>query len=69
MLKWLKLWDHVVFGKEKKVIQKETGKNKKKENNKFVTKNQQEFNEELDPHNRPMYKVVTTVELHISELL
>ena len=56
MLKWLKLWDYVVFGKEKKAVPKDAGKNKKKDT-KFLPKNLQELSDELDPHNRPMHKV------------
>jgi hypothetical protein len=55
----LKLWDYVVFNKEKKDKQKEIKAQEKKklEQKKFFNKNMPELNEELDKLNRPMLKV------------
>uniref|UniRef100_A0A8C9VEL6 Chromosome transmission fidelity protein 18 homolog n=1 Tax=Scleropages formosus TaxID=113540 RepID=A0A8C9VEL6_SCLFO len=56
LLKWLKLWDMVVFGREKP-----TKKVKEQQNSRFKTKTQmtEEILEaELDQHHRPKYKVV-----------
>ncbi|XP_015732166.1 chromosome transmission fidelity protein 18 homolog isoform X2 [Coturnix japonica] len=67
LLKWLKLWDTVVFGKEKPVKKPNPGavahppfKQPKEQQNKWKTKAQltEEILEaELDQHKRPKYKV------------
>lgn len=67
LLKWLKLWDTVVFGKEKPVKKAKPGaeahpsfKQPKEPQNKWKTKAQltEEILEaELDQHKRPKYKV------------
>lgn len=67
LLKWLKLWDTVVFGKEKAVKkakpsteQKPNFRTQKEQQGKWKTKAQitEEILEaELDQHNRPKYKV------------
>lgn len=66
LLKWLKQWDHVVFGKEIQVPrhkeQKKAGnwKDKKGVDGKgkpFFKKNAPEVTDELDQHKRPLQKV------------
>lgn len=67
LLKWLKLWDTLVFGKEKAVKkakpiieQKTNFRTQKEQQTKWKTKAQitEEILEaELDQHNRPKYKV------------
>lgn len=67
LLKWLKLWDTVVFGKEKPVKKAKPGaeahppfRQHKEQQNKWKTKAQltEEILEaELDQHKRPKYKV------------
>ncbi|KAG8440687.1 hypothetical protein GDO86_006438, partial [Hymenochirus boettgeri] len=67
LLKWLKLWDTVVFGKEKATKKPKANldpravfKNQKEQQSKFKTKAQitEEILEaELDQHNRPKNKV------------
>ena len=52
MLKWLKLWDHLVFNKEKKAKQPEKKKDEKKTFSKLP-----EVTDDLDEHDRPMNKV------------
>ncbi|XP_054723960.1 chromosome transmission fidelity protein 18 homolog, partial [Uloborus diversus] len=54
LLQWLKLWDKVVFGKEKKKSKVKVEVPKK--NSKFQ-KQFGELNEELDEHGRPYHKV------------
>ena len=59
VLKWLKLWDKVVFNKEKKATKPSATDKKKKEKkeqnaNKF---SQYELTEELDQHGRPLHRV------------
>uniref|UniRef100_A0A8C9STX2 Chromosome transmission fidelity protein 18 homolog n=1 Tax=Scleropages formosus TaxID=113540 RepID=A0A8C9STX2_SCLFO len=59
LLKWLKLWDMVVFGREKPT--KKVKANQEQQNSRFKTKTQmtEEILEaELDQHHRPKYKVV-----------
>ncbi|XP_070580731.1 chromosome transmission fidelity protein 18 homolog isoform X2 [Ptychodera flava] len=56
LLHWLKLWDHVVFGKEKKAKPRNPPEQKKQ--NKFQKKWQQDnVFEELDDQDRPVQKV------------
>ena len=77
LLKWLKQWDYVVFGKECKLPKGEQKKDQKpedkgKENTgkdgkgkPFFKKNVPEVLDELDQHKRPMNKV----SFHTSPLL
>ncbi|XP_038065359.1 chromosome transmission fidelity protein 18 homolog [Patiria miniata] len=62
LLFWLKLWDHLVFGKEKKQRKKPKLEQQQKQaeakNLKFKNKFQQEEQqEELDENNRPVHKI------------
>ncbi|KAK2187311.1 hypothetical protein NP493_170g04032 [Ridgeia piscesae] len=60
LLKWLKMWDYIVFGKERKETKtsaEEQGKKKEFQQNKFVNKRLPEVSEELDSFNRPLHKV------------
>ncbi|XP_043944875.1 chromosome transmission fidelity protein 18 homolog [Protopterus annectens] len=67
LLKWLKLWDVVVFGREKNVkknkVKQETRpsfKQQKEQQNKWKSKEQiteEILDAELDQHNRPKHKV------------
>ena len=63
LLKWLKLWDFVVYNKDKKDKDKKSkAQDKKKlEQKKFFNKNMPEVNEELDQLNRPMLKVCYSI--------
>ncbi|XP_074648288.1 chromosome transmission fidelity protein 18 homolog [Tubulanus polymorphus] len=59
LLHWLKLWDHVVFGKEKKTkkaVAEQQNDGKKK---KWIDKRQEQrkMEEELDEYSRPLHKV------------
>ncbi|KAG8187461.1 hypothetical protein JTE90_009531 [Oedothorax gibbosus] len=56
MLQWLKLWDKIVFGKEKKIKKKVAKKEDHKKENKFK-KTWGELVEDLDEHGRPYHKV------------
>ncbi|XP_018612475.1 chromosome transmission fidelity protein 18 homolog [Scleropages formosus] len=67
LLKWLKLWDMVVFGREKPTKKVKANQadsrlqSKEQQNSRFKTKTQmtEEILEaELDQHHRPKYKVV-----------
>lgn len=63
LLKWLKLWDQVVFNKERRVrVGKEDDKKKKKDfgNKAGFKKKVPELSEELDKTNRPIQKVKLT---------
>ncbi|XP_066496584.1 chromosome transmission fidelity protein 18 homolog [Tiliqua scincoides] len=67
LLKWLKLWDTVVFGKEKPVkkakpsaVDHQPFKHPKEQQGKWKSKTQlteEALEAELDPQNRPKYKV------------
>ncbi|KAK2151412.1 hypothetical protein LSH36_364g03016 [Paralvinella palmiformis] len=60
LLKWLKLWDHIVFGRQKKEKQRPSSKAhdaKKIDQNKFHNKNPFQLCDELDNLSRPMHKV------------
>ncbi|KAJ8035506.1 Chromosome transmission fidelity protein 18-like [Holothuria leucospilota] len=60
ILFWLKLWDTVVFGKEKKQRSKpQESKNTqtKKFNPNFKKPNTEDLNDELDEHNRPVHPI------------
>ncbi|KAK3091861.1 hypothetical protein FSP39_023205 [Pinctada imbricata] len=57
LLHWLKLWDFLVFGKEKKVRKKEK-EAEKKGNKDFKKKKLPEVTDELDKQNRPVQKIV-----------
>ena len=59
LLKWLHLWDHLVFGHEKrdKKPRVQTKEYKKQEQQKKFFKNLPDVQEELDQYNRPMQKV------------
>ena len=67
LLRWLKQWDYVVFNKEKKEPKLDKAKKKQQQaqqmgqqggkDGKFFKSNQPELTEELDDHNRPMFKV------------
>lgn len=54
LLRWLKLWDHVVFGRDKMKIKV---KDQKKQDNKKFKGKLPEVTDELDEHNRPKHKV------------
>ncbi|ESP01463.1 hypothetical protein LOTGIDRAFT_230720 [Lottia gigantea] len=55
LLHWIKLWDHVVFGKE---LPSKHVKDKKKQKEVKKWKKLPELTDELDKFNRPLYKVV-----------
>ncbi|XP_013395574.1 chromosome transmission fidelity protein 18 homolog [Lingula anatina] len=57
LLHWLKLWDHVVFGKEKKVPKAKQEEKSKKDGKKKNFKKQEEVTEDLDKLGRPMQKI------------
>ena len=57
LLKWLKLWDTVVFGKAKTKSKVNEKKKQKIEEKKFKGK-APEVSDELDEHDRPFHKVV-----------
>ncbi|XP_061455548.1 chromosome transmission fidelity protein 18 homolog [Rhineura floridana] len=67
LLKWLKLWDMVVFGKERPARKAkpsaeagQTSRNPKGQQSKWKSKTQlteEALEAELDPHSRPKYKV------------
>ena len=68
LLKWLKMWDYVVFGKERKVTKTNTdeqSKTKELQHGKFVNKRLPEVSEELDNFNRPLQKVGHIKAYHI----
>ena len=54
LLHWLKLWDHVVFGKE---LPSQPKAKKKEKENPFKKRFQPEIIEGLDKLNRPQQKV------------
>ncbi|KAK7024655.1 hypothetical protein SK128_009630 [Halocaridina rubra] len=58
VLQWIKLWDKVVFGREKKVQHKDDKKQKEKTFSKFQKKTGPEVIMELDDHGRPTQKVI-----------
>ena len=71
LLKWLKMWDYVVFGKERKETKtsaEEQGKKKEFQQNKFVNKRLPEVSEELDSFNRPLHKVRLVTCCHLRAL-
>lgn len=61
LLRWLKQWDYVVFGKEREKKDKKPKEKSEKEktgNHKAPWVAAAEALRELDDHNRPMHKVV-----------
>lgn len=63
LLRWLKLWDYVVFGKENKT--RNVISNPKPHKDKIDNANKKSFNpseavDELDPFKRPVFKVLTS---------
>ena len=71
LLKWLKMWDYVVFGKERKETKtsaEELGKKKELQQNKFVNKRLPEVSEELDSFNRPFHKVRHVTRCNLTSL-
>ncbi|XP_054268805.1 chromosome transmission fidelity protein 18 homolog [Macrosteles quadrilineatus] len=57
LLQWLKLWDKVVFGIERKVKAKHKDDGKHKGYNKFQRKTGPIVSDELDEHGRPIHKI------------
>lgn len=60
LLKWLKLWDFLVFGKERKIKDSQSDKTKKKDQHfqsNFLNVFAPQVIDELDNHQRPVQKV------------